>query len=47
LREAEFLKRRIKKIACIIAGEWPAGAIGAAQPGRQTDDQEPRVDRPE
>ena len=46
-REAEFDQRRVEQVAGIIAGEGPPGAVGAAQAGRQADDQEPRIDRAE
>ena len=45
--EAEFDQRRVEQVAGIVAGERPAGAVGAAQAGREADDQQPRVERPE
>ena len=45
--EAEIDQRRVEQVAGIVAGERPAGAVGAAQAGRQADDQEARVGRPE
>ena len=38
--KAEFVKRRIEQIAGVIAGERPAGAVGAAQAGGEADDEE-------
>ena len=42
-REAEFDQRRVEKVAGIVAGERPAGAVGALQSGREADDQKARV----
>ena len=47
LGEAKFFQRGVEEIAGIIAGERPPGAIGAAQPRRESNDQQPRVDRAE
>ena len=47
LGKAEFLERGVEQIAGIIAGERPAGAVGAAQPRCEADDQQPRVERAE
>ena len=46
-REAEFEQGRVEQVARIVAGEGPPGPVGAAQAGRQADDQQPRVARPE
>src|SRR4029078_4752032 len=40
--EAEALQRRIEELAGIVAGERPAGTIGAAQARREADHQESR-----
>src|SRR5439155_20718350 len=42
-RKAMSQKRGIKKIAGVVAGEWTAGAIGAVESWRESDDQEPPV----
>ncbi len=47
LREAEVLQRGVEKIAGIVAGERPSGAVGAAQARSQPDDQKASVDRAE
>ena len=39
-RERKFLQRRVKKVAGIVAGERPPGAVGALQARRQSDDQQ-------
>src|SRR6202167_6183370 len=40
LCEAEFLERGVEEVAGIIAGKRPAGAVGAAQPGSEPDNQQ-------
>ena len=37
------MQRFVKQDAGIIAGEWPAGAIGAVHARRQADNQQPRL----
>ena len=44
--EAEADQRAVEQVAGIVAGERPAGAVGAAQAGRQADDQQPHASRP-
>src|SRR6202040_4029921 len=44
LGEAELQQGRIEQVAGIVAGEWPAGAVGAAHAGRQPDDQDARLE---
>ena len=39
-REAEFAERLVEQVAGIVAGEGPAGAVGALQAGREADDQQ-------
>ena len=46
-RKTEVGERLIEKIAGIVAGEGPAGAVGAAQARRQSNDEKPRLARPE
>ena len=46
-RKPVMPKRLVQQIAGLIAGERPAGAVGALQPRRETDDQQPRVERTE
>src|SRR5262249_30903215 len=41
--EAEFDQRPVQEAARIVAGERTSGAIGAAQAGRQADDQQTRI----
>ena len=43
--EAEIDQRRVEQVAGIVAGERPAGAVGAAQPGRQAEHEKTRVGR--
>src|ERR1700733_7396395 len=43
LCEAEFLERGVEEVAGIIARKRPAGAVGAAQPRSEPDNQQPRV----
>ncbi len=38
-RQPELLERGVEQIAGIVAGEGPAGAVGALQAGREADDQ--------
>ena len=45
-REAEFDQRSVEEVAGVVAGERPAGAVGAAQARREADDQKPRVAAP-
>ena len=45
--EAEAEQRLVEQVAGIVAGERPAGAVGALHAGRQADDQQARGDRPE
>ena len=44
-REAVFNQRPVKKIAREIAREGPSRAVGAIETGRQTDHQQPRINR--
>ncbi len=44
--EAVLLQRRIEQIAGVIAGERPPGAVGAAQPRCEADDQERALTEP-
>ena len=46
-REAVTRQRLVEQVAGIVAGERPPGAVGAAQAGREADDQQARVERPE
>src|SRR5262244_566565 len=41
------LERVVEQHAGIVAGERPAGAVGALHPRREADDQKARVDRAE
>ena len=44
LGEAELQQGRVEQVAGIVAGERPAGAVGAAHSGREPDDQQARVE---
>src|SRR6185437_12425976 len=44
LREAELQERRIEELAGIIASEGSAGAVRALHAGRETHDQQPRIE---
>ena len=44
LGEAELQQGRVQQVAGIVAGEGPAGAVGALHSGRQPDDQHARVE---
>ena len=46
-REAVARQRLVEQLAGVVAGERPAGAVGALQAGRQTDDQQARIERAE
>ncbi len=46
-RSRSVMQRRVEQVAGIVAGERPAGAVGAAQARREPDDQQPRRERPE
>src|SRR5690349_16293669 len=41
-READFLEGRVKQIAGVVPGEWPARAVRALQTGRESDDDQAR-----
>ena len=45
--ESERDQRLVEQVARVVAGERPAGPVGAAQAGGEADDQEPCVDRAE
>ena len=47
LGEAEFLERRVKQVAGVVAGEGTAGLVRAMQPRRKAHDQETRARRSE
>src|SRR5262249_10526811 len=41
--EPVLRQRLVEKVTCVIAGEWPAGTVGPLQPGREPDDEQPRL----
>ena len=42
-RKPDLEQRAVEQLAGIVAEEGPPGAVGAFQPGREPDDEEPRV----